>query len=71
MTVLQCDRCGLDFFDYEGFQEIEDEGVVCEPCIDEEYDEEINITSPEDEWGSISEEIQLGTLEEEWPEHGP
>lgn len=36
MSVIICDRCGLDFFDYEGYEEIKDEGIVCSYCIDEE-----------------------------------
>ena len=35
--VLICDRCGLKFFYYEGYEEFEDEGVVCSHCIDEEH----------------------------------
>lgn len=31
--LMCCDRCGLDFFDYQGYEEVEDEGIVCMECI--------------------------------------
>lgn len=34
--MRNCDRCGLDFFEYIGYEEIEEEGIVCGYCIDEE-----------------------------------
>lgn len=34
--MLNCDRCGLDFFDYVEFEIIPDEGTVCGHCLDEE-----------------------------------
>jgi len=33
--MMDCDRCGQPFFDYEGYEERQ-EGVVCSYCIDEE-----------------------------------
>ena len=36
LSVIDCDRCGLSFFDYEGYEEIEGEGIVCSYCIEEE-----------------------------------
>lgn len=36
MHVLHCDRCHLDFFDYQGWEEIKGEGTVCMDCIIEE-----------------------------------
>ena len=33
--MMDCDRCGQPFFDYEGYEE-KQEGIVCSYCIDEE-----------------------------------
>ena len=33
MHVLHCDRCHLEFFDYQGYEEIQGEGTVCLDCI--------------------------------------
>jgi uncharacterized Zn finger protein (UPF0148 family) len=37
--MMKCDRCGLPFFDYEGYTDVEDEGIVCSYCVDEEEDD--------------------------------
>ena len=39
--MMDCDRCGQPFFDYEGYEE-KQEGIVCSYCMDEEltHDEE-------------------------------
>ena len=34
--MMDCDRCGQPFFDYEGYEE----GIVCSYCIDEELTQE-------------------------------
>lgn len=33
--MMDCDRCGQPFFDYEGYEERQ-EGIVCSYCMDEE-----------------------------------
>ena len=37
--MMDCDRCGQPFFDYEGYEE-KQEGIVCSYCIDEEQEVE-------------------------------
>ena len=37
--MMDCDRCGQPFFDYEGYEE-KQEGIVCSYCIDEELAQE-------------------------------
>ena len=37
--MMDCDRCGQPFFDYEGYEESQ-EGIVCSYCIDEELQQE-------------------------------
>jgi uncharacterized Zn finger protein (UPF0148 family) len=34
--MIICDRCHQPFFDYEGYEEVKDEGVICSYCLDEE-----------------------------------
>jgi len=49
MSVIDCDRCGLAFFDYNDYEE-SDEGIICPDCIDEEEDEEdVNVPHYEEE----------------------
>jgi len=38
--VLHCERCHLEFFDYQGYEEIKGEGIVCLDCIIEAEDVE-------------------------------
>jgi len=38
LSMITCDRCHQPFFDYEGYEEVPDEGVVCSYCLDEEID---------------------------------
>ena len=40
MHVLHCDRCHLEFFDYQGYEEVKGEGTVCLDCIIEAEDVE-------------------------------
>jgi uncharacterized Zn finger protein (UPF0148 family) len=37
--MMDCDRCGQPFFDYEGYEE-KQEGIVCSYCMDEELVQE-------------------------------
>ena len=34
--MLICDCCGDPILDYVGYEKIEDEGTVCEYCLEEE-----------------------------------